>query len=311
MSTERATRNFNELSGLAFSKGHGTGNDFVLVADPRGERFLAPEAVAAICDRHLGIGGDGLIRAVRSESLPEGRALVAADPRAEWFMDYHNGDGSLSEMCGNGVRVFVHFLIEEGLVALGEGETLTIGTRAGVKVVARSADGYAVDMGPWAFASPTEAEERALDSVVETDGLDVARPALSISMGNPHTVVALSEASELEHAELHRAPRVDPVPEHGTNVEYVVPSEPLVERGVGRIRMRVHERGVGETQSCGTGACAAVVATRHWAGGTSADRWDVQVPGGVVAVRFMTGVDGREHVELSGPAAIVARGTLA
>jgi len=301
----------NALAGLAFAKGHGTGNDFVLIADPDGTRFLAPADVAFLCDRHRGIGGDGLIRAVRSETLPEGLALLESDPRAEWFMDYRNGDGSLSEMCGNGVRVFVHFLIAEGLVTLADGEALTIGTRAGIKTVARSADGYAVDMGPWEFASPTLAEERALDALVETDGLEVARPALSISMGNPHTVVALSEASELEQAELHRAPRVDPVPEHGTNVEFVVPSEPLVDAGVGGIRMRVHERGVGETLSCGTGACAAVVATRHWAGGAVADRWDVQVPGGVVGVRFITAPDGREHVELSGPAAIVARGTLA
>jgi diaminopimelate epimerase len=310
MTTEPNALPPTPLSGLAFAKGHGTGNDFVLVADPDGTLFLAPEQVAVLCDRHQGIGGDGLIRAVRSSALPEGNALLAVNPRAEWFMDYRNGDGSVSEMCGNGVRVFVHFLIEEGLVELAEGEALTIGTRAGAKTVARAANGYAVDMGPWEFIHPSRAEERALDSLVETDGLEVARPALSVSMGNPHTVVALSEASELEQADLHHAPRVDPVPDHGTNVEYVVPAEPLVTGGVGSIRMRVHERGVGETQSCGTGACAAVVATRHWAGETPADRWEVQVPGGTVGVRFIPAPDGAEHVELSGPAVLVARGSL-
>ncbi len=106
------------LGGLKFSKGHGTGNDFVLIADPNGALSLTPEQVAALCDRHRGIGADGLIRAVPSASLPEGRELLAPHPAAEWFMDYRNGDGSLSEMCGNGVRVFVHFLIAEGLVDL-------------------------------------------------------------------------------------------------------------------------------------------------------------------------------------------------
>ncbi|MFP3700125.1 hypothetical protein SB758_32120, partial [Burkholderia sp. SIMBA_013] len=95
------------LAGLAFSKGHGTGNDFVLIADAGDAHEVTPEQVALLCDRHVGIGGDGLIRAVPSRFLPEGRALLEQDPAAEWFMDYRNGDGSLSEMCGNGVRVFV------------------------------------------------------------------------------------------------------------------------------------------------------------------------------------------------------------
>jgi diaminopimelate epimerase len=130
-------------------------------------------------------------------------------------------------------------------------------------------------------------------------------------MGNPHTVVALAEPGELAGLGLHTAPLVDPMPPHGTNVEFVVPSDPLVASGVGSITMRVHERGVGETQSCGTGACAAAVAIRHWAGAGAPDRWAVAVPGGTVGVAFVPGTDGREHVELSGPAVIVARGTLA
>ena len=298
------------LSGLKFSKGHGTGNDFVLIADPNGALSVTPEQVAALCDRHRGIGGDGLIRAVPSRLLPEGAALLAAHPEAEWFMDYHNGDGSLSEMCGNGVRVFVHFLLAEGLVDLPAGESLTIGTRGGVKTVVRTAAGYAVDMGPWEFIFPGEATARAMDSLVSADGLEVARPALSVSMGNPHTVVALAEQAELDATELFRAPRVDPLPPHGTNVEFVVPSEPLVHDGVGTVTMRVHERGVGETLSCGTGACAAAVAIRHWAGQGAPDVWSVAVPGGVVGVKFFVAADGHEHVELSGPAVIVASGTL-
>jgi len=298
------------LSGLAFSKGHGTGNDFVLIADPHGALEVTAEQVAALCDRHRGIGGDGLIRAVPSRFLPEGAELLAQHPEAEWFMDYRNGDGSLSEMCGNGVRVFVHFLVQQGLVDLPAGESLVIGTRAGIKTVVRTASGYAVDMGPWEFIFPGEATARAMDSLVSAHGLDVARPALSVSMGNPHTVVALAEQAELDATELFAAPRVDPEPPHGTNVEFVVPAEPLVHDGVGAISMRVHERGVGETLSCGTGACAAAVAIRHWAGQGAPDAWNVTVPGGVVGVKFFVAPDGHEHVELSGPAVIVASGTL-
>ncbi|WP_426998850.1 diaminopimelate epimerase [Pseudarthrobacter sp. N5] len=303
-------RTDSKLRGLRFSKGHGTGNDFVLVADPSGVHTIDAGQVATLCDRHRGIGGDGLIRAVPSRFLPEGQELLATSPDAEWFMDYRNGDGSLSEMCGNGVRVFVHFLIAEGLVDLPAGGSLNIGTRGGVKTVVRTGDDYAVDMGPWEFIFPGEAAAKAMDSLVSADGLEVPRPALSVSMGNPHTVVALAELSELEATRLFTAPDVDPVPANGTNVEFVVPADPLVHDGVGTATMRVHERGVGETLSCGTGACAAAVAIRHWAGTAAPDAWNINVPGGVVGVKFFPGPDGREHVELSGPAVIVAGGTL-
>ena len=300
----------SSLSGLPFAKGHGTGNDFILLADPSARHELDAASVAAVCDRHRGLGADGFIRAVRSEFLPEGRALLQTAPEAEWFMDYRNADGSVSEMCGNGVRVFVHFLLEEGLVQMAPGESLPVATRAGVKSVARTEGGYAVDMGPWEFIYPDAATAKAMDTVVDAAGLEVPRPGLSVSMGNPHTVVALAELSELAATQLFNAPSVQPEPENGTNVEFVVPAEPLVEDGVGLVSMRVHERGVGETLSCGTGACAAAVATRFWAGRDAPDSWAVTVPGGVVGVRFLAGPEGREHVELSGPAVLVARGTL-
>ncbi|MGG5172184.1 diaminopimelate epimerase [Pseudarthrobacter sp. J1738] len=299
------------LRGLAFSKGHGTGNDFVLVSDPEGTTEISASAVAALCDRHIGIGADGLIRAVPSALIAEGQQLLASNPAAQWFMDYRNGDGSISEMCGNGVRVFVHFLTVQGLVELAVGQSLTIGTRAGVREVVRTATGYAVDMGAWSFIAPDEADAKGMDAMVTAHGLDVARPALSVSMGNPHTVVALAENKELEALELFTAPGVDPVPVAGTNVEFVVPAEPLVHDGVGHISMRVFERGVGETQSCGTGACAAATAIRYWAGDGAPDHWSVKVPGGVVAVKFFAVPGDSEHVELSGPAVIVASGTIA
>ncbi|MCZ2403713.1 diaminopimelate epimerase [Paenarthrobacter sp. Z7-10] len=298
------------MGAVPFAKGHGTGNDFVLFADPEGSMTVSPEAVAAICDRHRGIGADGLIRAVRSRNLPEGQVLLATEPNAEWFMDYRNADGSLSEMCGNGVRVFVHFLLDQGLVALLPGESLTIGTRAGRKDVLRTSEGYAVDMGPWEFIFPEQAENRGVDSLVTAAGLDVARPAVSISMGNPHTVVALAHDLELAGTDLSTQPTVDPLPVHGTNVEFTVPSDPLVADGMGTITMRVHERGVGETQSCGTGACAAAAATRFWAGVEAPDAWRVNVPGGAVAVTFFAAADGSEHILLSGPAVLVAHGVL-
>ncbi|MDQ4492156.1 diaminopimelate epimerase [Sinomonas sp. ASV486] len=310
VSAQSAPDVLHSLVGLPFAKGHGTGNDFVLVADPAGDRHLAEAEAAALCDRHQGIGADGLIRAIRCRELPEGAAILAEEPAAEWFMDYRNADGSLSEMCGNGVRVFVAFLLDQGLVELAPGEVLPIGTRAGVKRVERREGGFAVDMGPWAFIDPQQAEAVASDATVEAVGLDVARPALSVTMGNPHTVVALAEPAELEALGLYSAPVVEPVPPHGTNVEFVVPAEPLVSGGVGSISMRVHERGVGETQSCGTGACAAAVAIRYWAGVGAPNRWEVAVPGGTVGVAFIPGSDGREHVELSGPAVIVAHGLL-
>ncbi|MCD1145118.1 diaminopimelate epimerase [Kocuria sp. LUK] len=305
-----ADARWGELAGRAFTKGHGTGNDFVLVTDPRAELELDPSLVARVCDRHRGLGGDGLIRAVRSEALPEGRELLGAAPDAEWFMDYRNNDGSVAEMCGNGVRVFVQHLVEEGLVTVPEGEVLRIGTRAGVRTVGRTRSGWAVDMGPWTFLDGEAARSRGSDAVVSAGGLQVPRPALSIGMGNPHTVVALAEGEKLDQLELTTAPVVRPEPEDGTNVEFVVPGDGD-DDGVGRVRMRVHERGVGETQSCGTGACAAAAATRFWGGAGAPDQWLVEVPGGTVSVTFVPAPDGAEHVVLAGPAELVARGTFA
>jgi diaminopimelate epimerase len=298
------------LAGLHFQKLHATGNDFVILSDPDDERDVGPDQVAALCDRHLGIGGDGLIRAVRSQHIPEGRDLLARDEHAEWFMDYRNGDGSVAEMCGNGVRAYAHFLELNGLAEIPE-DGLHIGTRAGVKIVKRTGDGYSVDMGVWRYLHPEKAAESAMDSLVSTAGLDVARPSLSVDMGNPHTVVAVANDAELVKLDLSKIPEVEPTPANGINVEYVLPSDPLVEDHVAMISMRVHERGVGETLSCGTGICAAVVATRTWAGaaGDAAAAWAVQVPGGVCGVRFRMASDG-EHVILSGPAVRVATGTL-
>ena len=286
---------------LHFTKGHGTGNDFVLYTDAQGTNDLTPAQVAAICDRHFGVGADGVIRAVKSANLPDGAAALAEDPAAEWFMDYRNADGSAAEMCGNGIRVYTRYLVDNGLVELGPGDTLGIGTRAGVRDVQRSTTGFQVDLGRWRL-EPGE-------PVVRARNLAVARPGQGINMGNPHVVVALADAEELAAADLAYIPQVDPEPVDGANIEFVVPHEPLVADGVGRITMRVHERGSGETLSCGTGTAAAALATRHWAGRGAPNIWRVDVPGGTVGVRMFAAEDG-EHVSLSGPAELVFEGDL-
>ena len=286
---------------IHFTKGHGTGNDFVLFADPDGEIDLSPAQLAAIADRHFGVGADGVLRAVRSRSLPDGAAALAEDPAAEWFMDYHNSDGSVSEMCGNGIRVFTRYLIENGLASLEPGGTLPIGTRGGVRDVQRNASGFQVDLGRWRLDG-TEPLVRARD-------LAVQRPGLGINVGNPHVVVALASAEELDGLDLGYAPVLEPAAPEGANVEFVLPADPMVKDAVGYIRMRVHERGSGETLSCGTGAAAAALATRHWAGAGAPNQWRVEVPGGTVGVRMFPTEDG-EHVSLSGPAELVYSGDL-
>jgi len=286
---------------ITFTKGHGTGNDFVLFADPDGEVTLTPEQLAAIADRHFGVGADGVIRAVRSRNLPDGAAALAEDPEAEWFMDYHNADGSPSEMCGNGIRVYAQFLLETGLIELDQTDTLSIGTRGGVRDLQRNLKGFQVDLGRWSLDGG--------EPLVRAKNLKVARPGLGINVGNPHVVVALSSAEELASADLSYIPVLEPEPVDGSNVEFVVPGDPMVEDGVGEITMRVHERGSGETLSCGTGAAAAALATRHWAGSGAPNQWRVQVPGGTLGVRMWAAEDG-EHVSLSGPAELVFQGQL-
>ncbi|WP_136709880.1 diaminopimelate epimerase [Agromyces sp. H66] len=286
---------------LRFTKGQGTGNDFVLFSDPEGDTELTPTQIAAVCDRRFGVGADGLIRAVRSSNLDAGAAALAEDPRATWFMDYWNADGSVSEMCGNGIRVFTKYLLDQGLAELHPGGSMAIGTRAGVRTVTRNGDGFQADLGAWRLAGG--------EPLVRAKNLPVARPGLGIDVGNPHVVVALADDDELDGLDLAYVPILDPAPEAGANVEFVVPAEPLVDEGVGRIRMRVHERGSGETLSCGTGAVAAAMAVRHWAGAGAPDVWRVQVPGGVLGVRVVADGDG-EHVLLSGPAELVFDGVL-
>ncbi|HQH08913.1 MAG TPA: diaminopimelate epimerase [Phycicoccus sp.] len=281
---------------LAFTKGHGTENDFVLVADLDGALTLTDAEVALLADRRAGLGGDGVIRVLPTEAASEQHVRDQAGT-ARWFMDYRNADGSAAELCGNGTRVFAAYLRREGLETA---EEFTIATRAGAKTVRVEGDLYAVDLGPWHLTDPETAERDGFDSLVHIDGHEPFS-ALSVDLGNPHTVLALPPAVDLASLDLTRAPVVNPHPSTGTNVELVAPMGPA------HIAMRVHERGVGETRSCGTGACAAAIATSFWADNVAENpTWTVDVLGGSLRVRLLPG----NGVELAGPAQLVADGTV-
>jgi diaminopimelate epimerase len=290
--------------GLRVVKGHGTKNDFVLLDDRDGALDLTPQLVRALADRRGGVGGDGVIRLVATGLVEDGRLA----PGADWFMDYRNADGSSAQMCGNGVRVFATWLERLGLWDPESGE-LVVGTRAGTKRVRKEPGDaepwYAIDMGPWLLPGGGGAVAAGGDIEVAVRGLPVARPALRVDVGNPHAVLVVASPDELDAADLTAAPVVTPAGPEGQNVELVLPlpeeAGPDGER-VGVVRMRVHERGVGETASCGTGACAAALAVRAWGGAGAPDVWFVEVPGGTLRVTALP--DG--HVELAGPAVLVA-----
>ena len=263
-------------------KAHGAGNSFVVATDRFAEDDPSEAQVAALCSPAFGIGADGFIRAVERDGV--------------WFMDYRNADGSKAEMCGNGVRVFVDHLRREGLVDLPVGATLDVATRGGIKRVTPEADDegagarYRVDMGP--AASP------ALETIqVSIPGIDGVLGGIWVDMPNPHTVVELADESALRGVFLPTVdvslippaarPSYDPAPRSGTNLELVVD---MTQAGAnrGHIAMRVLERGVGEPQACGTGCCAAALATALRRGPGAPTQWVVDIPGGTVSV----GLDG-------------------
>jgi diaminopimelate epimerase len=282
--------------------GHGTENDFVVLPDPDGdvwpESRLDADLVRRLCDRRAGLGGDGVLRVVRSRHVPDAPAVLGdALADCEWFMDHRNADGSHAEMCGNGIRLYLHVLLAEGLLDRAAAEAgVLVGTRGGPRRVgARPDGGYWVDMGP---AVPLGRGAARIAGVVF--------PGLGVSMGNPH-LVTLTDV-EVDTLDLSVLPGVDPVmfPD-GVNVEVVnvLAAEDAPAGACAHVRLRVYERGVGETRSCGTGACAAAYAALQ-AGGRTAGTVAVDVPGGRLAVEF----DGTTTV-LSGPAVVVASGVLA
>lgn len=269
------------MTGVRVLKGHGTGNDFVLLPDLDGRIELTEQMIAALCDRRTGLGGDGVLRVVRSQACDDPAATGA-----EFFMDYRNADGSFAEMCGNGIRVFARFLVEEGLA---DPSGMEIATRGGVRHVRRLPDGeYAVGMG----------EAVGIDTTASVMVGNRSYPAAGVHVPNPHAVVFVTSVGAA--GPLDRAPEVSP--EHlfpeGVNVEFVEQLAP------GHVRMRVHERGVGETMSCGTGACAVAWVMRRRSEAIEGPI-RVDVPGGTLHVQEAGGV-----LELIGPAVIVADGHL-
>jgi diaminopimelate epimerase len=262
------------VTAIAFAKGHGTGNDFVIIPDLEDRLEVTPQAVRALCDRRLGVGADGILRITRHDSL--------------FFMDYRNADGSLAEMCGNGIRVFARYLVDHGLVEPG---AMSIATRGGVIDVTCPAEGD-IDV---VMGVPTVPIARALPVVTIAEQ---SWSASAVLIPNPHAVVFVSDLSEA--GDLREAPEVVPqaIFPDGVNIEFVH------QHGENHIAMRVFERGVGETQSCGTGACAAAWATRRQHGEPHPGTMRVDVPGGTVHVRETeTG-----QLILIGPAVIVAEG---
>ena len=310
------------LRGRELIKGHATLNDFLMLVDPGCEVAISGADIAAVCDRHSGIGADGFVRVVRTTALPGGGAFAASVPEAEWFMDYYRADGTVAEMCGNAARLFAHVLDHEGLCPIADGESVTIGTRGGARTITRLGELWTVDMGPARLASPEEAEDEGWDTAVVVPGLDGPRAALSVEIAGPHTVVALGEEGELEAAAFagltDSADPVayDPAPEVGTNLELVVPlgeeTDPDTQSSVGIARVRVLERGVGESLSYGAGCCAVAVALHAWTGPGAPEDYRLLVPGGEIGVHVGSDPLGEDSsVLLTGPAAITARITVA
>lgn len=267
--------------GLPGWKGHGTENDFVLLPDLDAVISLSPGLVRALCDRHAGIGADGVLRVVRTKLATEPDVRAQAGD-AEFFMDYHNADGSIAQMCGNGVRVFARYLRQARLI---DGAT-RIATRGGTRSVSFDAASISVDMGPAVIRSETP--------IVRVAGLDGEFSSVAIDLPNPHVVVELASIEQLQALDLSVPPIVEPALPEGQNVEFIVRTGPR------QLQMRVHERGVGETRSCGTGICAAVTAAAGASAGSG--RWLVDVPGGQCALWWTEDAD----LVLSGPAVLVS-----
>ena len=263
-------------------KGHGTENDFLVLPDLDAAVDLTPALVRALCDRRSGLGADGILRLVRSENDPEAKDMAAEAP---FFMDYRNADGSIAEMCGNGIRVFMRYLQRVSLVE----SDAAVATRGGIRRVrARGGGNVTVEMGVPRFLA---------DRPVATAAHSAPTSATALEIPNPHVVVPVASEADLAALDLSVPPHVEPALPNGQNVEFVV------QLGARHIAMRVHERGVGETRSCGTGICAAALATALAQGdGPDGSTWRVDVPGGACEVTWR--VDG--EVELTGPAVLVA-----
>lgn len=287
-------------------KAHATGNDFVVYLDEDGTHEPTADEVRFLCDRHFGIGGDGLIRLAHSQAVSDVNERQIADCAAgdaDWFMDYRNADGSLAEMCGNGTRAITLFAQRQGIADQPGGTPFHLGTRAGVKILTSlgdvpglGKDVFQVEMGAWKRG--------------DVDGYEVTIPGTSgsargtfVDMGNPHVVAVLEDAfaslPNVEDLDLVTKPVVAPEIPSDQNVEFVRIDEQSEGDDAGEATMRVNERGCGETLSCGTGLCATAITLRAK---TGIDHWTITVRGGTLRVDVTD-----EDVKLTGSATIVGK----
>lgn len=274
---------------MEFDKYHGLGNDFIMMADPGDRLRLVPRMVTRLCDRRFGIGGDGVIRVAPGRS------------GGDLLMDYMNSDGSVGEMCGNGIRCLALLAVERGLAS---GPTLAVETGAGLKVVVIQEDGRVrVDMGAPEFDPPSIPfvwdGADALQAKIEVDGGTVEVACLG--MGNPHAVLFVEDPATAPVTTLGPELEHHPSFPHRVNVEFVVV------HGSGRIAMRVWERGSGETLACGTGACAAAVAARLLR--ETDPTVTVELPGGELEISWSGPGGGDRPVVMTGPATKSFEGT--
>ena len=287
-------------------KAHATGNDFVVYLDEDGTHEPTADEVRFLCDRHFGIGGDGLIRLAHPQAVSDVNERQIADCAAgdaDWFMDYRNADGSVAEMCGNGTRAITLFAQRQGIADQPGGKPFHLGTRAGVKILTSlgdvpglGKDVFQVEMGAWKRG--------------DVDGYEVTIPGTSgsargtfVDMGNPHVVAVLEDAfaslSNVEDLDLVTKPVVAPEIPSDQNVEFVRIDEQSEGDDAGEATMRVNERGCGETLSCGTGLCATAITLRAK---TGIDHWTITVRGGTLRVDVTD-----EDVKLTGSATIVGK----
>jgi diaminopimelate epimerase len=273
---------------MEFAKYQGIGNDFVMIADPADGIRLDGNLVRRLCDRRFGIGGDGVIR------------VVPGHEGGELFMDYYNSDGSIGEMCGNGIRCLALFAREQGMTSETE---IKVETRAGLKVVQVEGEVVRVDMGPPEFDASRIPVKTAGDPLhVMIDLGDVSFEAATLGMGNPHAVIFTEAPEDIPLEQI--GPRIEthPIFPEMANVEFA-----HVESS-DDVRMRVWERGSGQTMACGTGACAVAVASRVLAGMNST--MTVHMPGGDLAVEWKGSIDDPSPVYMTGPAEKSFDGTL-
>ena len=287
-------------------KAHATGNDFVVYLDEDGTHEPTADEVRFLCDRHFGIGGDGLIRLAHPQAVSDVNERQIADCAAgdaDWFMDYRNADGSLAEMCGNGTRAITLFAQRQGIADQPGGKPFHLGTRAGVKALTSlgdvpglGKDVFQVEMGAWKRG--------------DVDGYEVTIPGTSgsargtfVDMGNPHVVAVLEDAfaslPNVEDLDLVTKPVVAPEIPSDQNMEFVRIDEQSEGDDAGEATMRVNERGCGETLSCGTGLCATAITLRAK---TGIDHWTITVRGGTLRVDVTD-----EDVKLTGSATIVGK----